>query len=195
MNKSVILVFSTTLTIIAMIPLVSCRSVEKSETQINTDPSEIKIYAEHDAITVEEELHRFEIRDAFAGLDTELSIKERETFAGLYIQNEPEFRIVVLFTHDGEETIKPYIPDGMDEYIEVRTANVSYFELQNAQSEISSSIRSLGIPTASEIDIYTNRVKIFVVDLTSVDEAIRDGKLIVPDYVDIIKVESLMGEE
>ena len=195
MNKSAVLVFSIILTIMAMIPLVSCRDVEKSETQINTDPSEVKIYAELDGITVEEELHRFEIRDAFAGLDTELSIKEWETFAGLYIQNEPEFRIVVLFTDDGEETIKPYIRDGMEEYVEVRTASVPYFKLQNAQSEISSSIRSLGIPTASEIDIYTNRVKVFVVDLRSVDEAICEGKLIVPDYVDIIKVESLMGEE
>lgn len=195
MNMSVIRVFSTTLTIVAMIPLVSCRSVEKSEKQIITDPSEIKIYAEHDGITVEEELHRLEIQNAFAGLDTRLSIEEPETFAGLYIQNEPEFRIVVMFTHDGEKTIKPYIPEGMEEYVEVRTVSVSYVELQNTQREISSFVRSIGIPTSSDIDIYTNRVKIYVVDLKSVDEAIGDGILSMPEYVDFVKVESLEGIE
>jgi hypothetical protein len=188
-------VFFSILFIISLVLTSGCSRTEKSEVRNNDGLSEIEIYAELDGITVEEELHRLEIQNAFAGLDTRLSIEEPETFAGLYIQSKPEFRIAVLFTRDGVETIKPYIPDGMEEFVEVRTVSVSYLELQNAQSEISSSIRSLGISTASDIDIYTNRVKIFVVDLKSVDEAIRNGILSVPEYVDFVKVESLMGEE
>ena len=34
---------------------------------------------------------------------------EKDTFAGLWIQHQPEHRFVVLVTHDGEETIRPYI--------------------------------------------------------------------------------------
>jgi hypothetical protein len=163
--------------------------------QDNNDLSEIEIYAELDGITVEEELHRLEIQNAFAGLDTRLSIEEPVTFAGLYIQSKPKFCIVVQFTRDGEETIKSYIPYGMEKYVEVRTVSVSYLELQNTQREISSFVRSVGISTTSDIDIYTNRVKIYVVDLKSVNEAIHDSILSVPEYVDFVKVESLEGIE
>ncbi|MDD4986037.1 MAG: hypothetical protein PHQ43_09650, partial [Dehalococcoidales bacterium] len=152
---------------------------------------EMEIYAEHYGITIDEAMRRFEIQDAFAGLDTELSIKEPETFAGLYIQHEPEFRMVALFTRDGEEAIKPYIPEGMSEYVEVRTVKISYRELQNAQNEVSSNLNSLGIPADSGIDVKENKVKFNVTDMTPVNEAINEGALAVPYYVVFIEVEGL----
>ncbi len=166
-------------------------NVEQTENPPGTVFPEMEIYAEYYGIPVDETLRRFEIQDAFAGLDTELSIKEPETFAGLYIQHEPEFRIVALFTRDGEAIMKPYIPDGMAEYVEVRTVEVSYRELQNAQSEVSSAISNQGIPADSYIDIKENNVKFNVVDLTPVNKAIDKGLLTVPDYVVFIEVEGL----
>lgn len=166
-------------------------NVEKSENPPDAVFPEVEVYAQHYGITVGEALRRFEIQEAFAGLDTELSIEEAETFAGLYIQHEPEFRIVALFTRDGEETIKPYIPDGMAGYFEVRTVEVSYLELQNTQNEVSSVLKSLGIPTDSSIDIKENNVRFYVTDLAPVETAITNGSLTIPDYVDIIEVEAL----
>ncbi len=172
-------------------PAAPVEGVEKSENQPDVVFPEVAIYAEHYGIAVDEALSRFEIQEAFAGLDTQLSIKEAETFAGLYIQHEPEFRIVALFTRNGEETIKPYIPDGMAEYVEVRTVKVSYLELQNAQSEVSSALRSLGIRADSSIDVKENNIKYKVTDLAPVENAIGDGRLMIPGYVDIIEVEAL----
>lgn len=170
-------------------------SIEKSENPPNAVFLEVKIYAEHHGLTVDEALRRFEIQDAFAGLDTELSMKEPETFAGLYIQHEPEFRIVALFTREGEEIIEPYIPDGMAEYVEVRTVEVSFLELQNAQNEVLSVIRSLDIPADSGIDVKENKVKFYVTDLTPVENAISEGTLTVHDYVVFIEVEALAQPE
>ncbi|MDO9333669.1 MAG: hypothetical protein Q7T57_04005 [Dehalococcoidales bacterium] len=49
----------------------------------------------------------------------------------------------------------------------------------------------MSIPVASEIDVYTNRVKIYVKDRARFDDAIVDGKLRVPACVDVVTVESL----
>ena len=151
------------------------------------------VYAEHIGVTVEEALRRFEIKDAFRGLQTNLKSNETETFAGLYLQHTPEFRIVVLFTHNGEETIKHYIPEGMDEYVEVRTAEVSYADLQDARNEVSSAFESLGIKSDSCTYVRENRVEfnVLAADWITIDNAIRDGKLRVPDCVDIITVREL----
>ncbi len=172
-------------------PLATVENVEQVENPPETMFPEVAVYAEHYGITVDEALRRFEIQDAFAGLDTELGIKEPETFAGLYIQHEPEFRIVALFTREGEETMEPYIPEGLGEYVEVRTVVVSYLELQKAQNEISFVLKSLGIPSDSYIDIKENNVKFNVTNLAPVHEAVSDGSLTVPDYVVFIEVEGL----
>jgi len=166
-------------------------SVEQPEDLPDTVFPEVVVYAEHYGITVDEALRRFEVQDAFAGLDTELSIKEPDTFAGLYIQHEPDFHIVALFTRDGEETMKPYVPEGLAEYVEVRTVAVSYRELQSAQNEVSSALRSLGIPADSGIDVKENRVKFNVTDVTPVSEAISEGTLAVPGYVVFTEIEGL----
>jgi len=152
---------------------------------------EVAVYAEHYGITANEALRRFEIQDAFAGLGTELSIKEPGTFAGLYIQHEPEFRIVALFTREGEEIVEPYIPEGLAEYVEVRTVEVSYLELQNAQSEVSSALGRLGIPADSGIYVMDNNVECRVTDMAIIDKAISDGSLTVPDCVVFTEVEGL----
>jgi len=172
-------------------PLATGESVEQEENPPNTVFPEVAKYAEHYGITVDEALRRFDIQDAFAGLDTELSSKEPDTFAGLYVQHEPEFRIVALFTREGEETMEPYIPDGMAEHVEVRTVEVSYLALQNAQSDVSSALRGLGIPADSYIDIKENNVKFDVTDLSPVHEAVSDGSLTVPDYVVFLEIEGL----
>ncbi|MDO9333668.1 MAG: hypothetical protein Q7T57_04000 [Dehalococcoidales bacterium] len=92
-----------------------------------------EIYAKQHGVTVNEAIHRFELQDLVGDLDAEISSKEVETFAGLWIEHTPEFRVVVLFTHNAEETIEPYIQKyrGLAEIIEVRTVEMSLLKLQN----------------------------------------------------------------
>jgi len=150
-----------------------------------------KIYAEHHGVTVDEAIRRFKLQDDAGALDAELSSKEADTFAGLWIEHTPEFKIVVQFTHDGKETIRPYIKESMADIIEVRTAKVSLVDLENAQEGVVSSLKSLDIPADSEIDVRENRVKVYVTDRSQIDNALRDGELSLPDTVDIITVKAL----
>jgi len=72
-----------------------------------------EIYAKHQGVTVDEAIRRFELQDAAGALDAALSKEEAETFAGLWIEHAPKFRIVVQFTRDAEETIRPYLQNDL----------------------------------------------------------------------------------
>ncbi|HEY4663157.1 MAG TPA: hypothetical protein VIH07_05740 [Candidatus Humimicrobiaceae bacterium] len=155
-----------------------------------------EIYAEQHGITTDEALERFRLQDIAGELSEELILKEAGTLAGYWIEHTPEFKLVVLFTRNAEEIIKPYLQkyEELADIIEVGTAGLSLVELQNIQNEVSSSIEELRIFVSSDINVYENRVKIYVVDRDQLDQAVAKGKLILPDCVDVITVDSL-GEE
>ena len=67
------------------------------------------VYAEHYGVTEEEALQRFDIADAFSGMEAILEANEPDTYGGLWIQHEPSFCVAIAFTRDGEEAIKKYV--------------------------------------------------------------------------------------
>ena len=166
-----------------------------SSNEINKEGSLFcaEIYAKQHGVTVDEAFRRFRLQDVAGGLDAELSSKEADTFAGLWVEHTPKFKVVVLFTRNTEEKIKPYRQKYVElaNIVEVRKAEMSLVELQNTQNEISSSAWNLGIPVASDINVYENRVEIAVIDRVQFDNAVLAGKLVLPWYVDVITVESL----
>jgi hypothetical protein len=149
------------------------------------------VYAGHYVVTSEEALRRFDIADAIGGLGSELETAEPETFAGLWIQHEPTFCIVIAFTRDGEAAVEKYVTEDIKDYVEVRTLKYSYSELKKVQGEVITSLRDLNIPFGGGIDIINNRVDIDVTDRTEIDNAIKDGRLIIPECVQINIVEGL----
>lgn len=152
-----------------MVEVVYNRSVESGDLVSSDETNEeaelffAEDYARLHGVTVEEALRRFELQDIAGKLSEDLITKEADTLAGYWIEHTPEFKLVILFTCDAEETIKPYLKKYKElaDIIEVGTAKLSLVELQNTQNEISSSIENLGIPVASDINVYENRVKVY----------------------------------
>ena len=62
--------------------------------------TETEMYAKRHGVTIDEARHRLKLQDVAGELDAELSIKEAETFAGLWIEHTPTFRVIVQFTCD-----------------------------------------------------------------------------------------------
>ncbi len=154
-----------------------------------------QIYASNNNVSTEEALHRFQLQDIAGKLGAELGKNETETLAGLWIEHTPEFRIVVRFTRDGEETIKPYLKQypELADIVEVRTANVSLANLQRDQADASSSVNALGIRVQSGINVYNNSVELYITkaDRSRFDEALQRGEIQLPDTVRVITVEAL----
>ena len=122
--------------------------------------------AEDLGISVDEAIRRLKLQDPIGTLGAELERLEADTFAGLWIQHEPEYRIVVAFTRNGEETIQPYVENTpLANLIEVRTAEVTYEELKATQQEAHRLLNELGLSLASGINIKENQVE-FIFSIT-----------------------------
>jgi hypothetical protein len=152
-------------------------------------------YASNTGVSIDEALRRFQLQDIAGELDAELSTKEVKTFAGLWVEHTPEFRVVVQFTLNGEETIKPYLKQHpeLTNIVEVRTAGASLAELQRAQANASSSVRALGVPADSGINVPENRVELYVAkaNMRQLDDALQRKEIRLPDKVRVIPVEAL----
>jgi hypothetical protein len=95
------------------------------DTSLQEDPHMIiaKGYALRYGVSIDEALLRLELQNSFPELEPQLESNEPATFGGLWIQHEPEYKIVVAFTRDGEKTIarySDYIPIKTAPFIEVR---------------------------------------------------------------------------
>ncbi|HJH27157.1 MAG TPA: hypothetical protein C5S37_10425 [Methanophagales archaeon] len=160
-----------------------------------------QVYASNMNVSVEEAILRFQLQDIAGDLDAELTTNETETFAGLWIEHTPEFRVVVQFTRDGEETIRPYMKQyaKLANLVEVRTAKVPLVDLQKAQANASYSARALDIPVESDINVFNNSVELYVAkaNKSQFDNALQKGNIRLPDKVKVrvITVDTLMNHE
>ena len=158
-----------------------------------------QIYASNTGVSIDEALRRFQLQDIAGELDAELSMNETGTFAGLWVEHTPEFRVVVQFTRDGEGTIKPYLKQHTElaSIVEVRTANVSLANLQRAQANASYSARAVDIPVESGINIYTNSVELYVAkdNRSRFDDSLQRGKAQLSENVKVITVETIGNDE
>ena len=160
----------------------------------NPDPAirDAEGYAAHLGVSLQQAQSRLTLQKLAGDLDAELSDHEGQTFAGLWIEHTPQFRVVVQFTRDADATIAKYNQsDELAAVLETRTADVSLTELREAQSEATGAIRSENIPTESQIDIKAGKVKVFVAERARLDDSIQKGTITLPDKVDLVTVPAM----
>ncbi|GAB4581615.1 MAG: S1 family peptidase [Anaerolineales bacterium] len=177
-------------------------SFSKTNAQTTDIPSEevtdallydANVYASNVGISLDEAVKRLQFQDIAGDLEAKLIENEADTFAGMWVENTPKFLFVVLFTRNGQETINTYIPQALSGMVEVRTAKVSLTQLEQTQKEAHASISNLGIPVESDINVFKNRVEIYVTvaDQGKLNEAVESGKVQLPDEVILIPVQEM----
>jgi hypothetical protein len=125
-----------------------------------------------------------DLQTAPGHLNVALQAAESETFAGLWIENEPAFKVIVLFTRDGERTLRPYIAGTpLEGRVEVRQAKITLAELTAKGDEINQMLRDLALPFSTGVDVSKNQVIVYISDRVLWDDALRQKGLTLPDYV------------
>ncbi len=151
-----------------------------------------KTYAKDQGVSLEEAVRRLELQDPAGDLGADLEANEWDTFAGLWIQHEPEHRVVVAFTRDGEETVRPYVEGGsLEDVVEVREASATLTQLQEAQERAHDLVRSLGIRADSGIDVERNRAELYVTNRAQLESALQQANARLPEHVAVVEVEGL----
>ena len=93
-------------------------------------------YAESYGVELSEAIRRLTLQEPMGRLGATLESNEAGTLGGVWIQHEPEFRLVAAFTKDGEKTMAKYVQDGpMLDLIEVRTVDATLRQLKTSPTE------------------------------------------------------------
>lgn len=152
-----------------------------------------EVYAKCNGVTVDEALLRLNLQNAAGELDAILTEKEADTFAGLWIEHTPEFKIVVLFTKDGDMTVQKYLTEELANITEVRTVEKTLVELINIQTKFSASLKEVGISADLYTNVYENCVKVNIAnsDYARLNTCLDQGQLSVPEKVIIEIVDEL----
>ena len=155
-------------------------------------------YADAMGVTLEEALARLDSQneDAISALQNQLQVNEADTFAGLWLQHEPEYRVVVAFTHDGEETIQKYAAEDSElaQKIEVRPAQYTYAQLEADQQEAFRILNALHLPAAGGIMVMENRVVLDITDRAAFEEALAAANASLPESVVVNTLYEPVGE-
>ena len=157
-----------------------------------TQTTDTQWYADHYGVTLDEATRRLALGSEISTLQSKLRRDESESFAGLWIEHTPEYKVVVRFTANGNETIQPYVQNGpLSQMVEARMADLSEAALIESQHTAVSLADELGIDKDSSVDIRNNRVELNVVDQADLQSKLDSRGLSLPTGVSVVEVESL----
>ncbi|MBE9524594.1 MAG: hypothetical protein IMY76_05810 [Chloroflexi bacterium] len=158
-----------------------------------------QLYAEQMGVSLEEAMKRLNMQneDDISDLADQLQVNEADSFAGLWIQHEPEYRVVVAFTHDGEEIIQKYVAAGskLASLIEVQQAQYTYQQLQDDQQVVISILSEMRLPAAISVMVMDNRVELDITDRAAFDTALAEANATLPESVAVIASYEPVGEK
>jgi len=164
--------------------------------QMTPESVTAEVYAKQYGVTIDEAVHRLQLQDSFPGLPTALENNEQATFGGIWIQHEPDYKIVVAFTKNGQQTLSEYskfITKNAAAYIETRVVNKSLVELKNEQDKLLKYLNNQGLQIVSRVYVINNCVSIDVAkaDKDKFTVATQNDTSIIPDGLEINFVDSL----
>lgn len=133
------------------------------------------------------------LQETVGKLGAELEANEAATYAGIFIQHEPEYRVVARFTRGGEETLGRYVEDGpLEGLVEAESASATLAKLRLSEFNATRLVRGLGIPNDSAVDVAGNRVELRVTDGRGLFRALGGATGVrLPEEVVVVEVPEL----
>jgi hypothetical protein len=120
-------------------------------------------YAARYGVPLDEAAHRLDQQVSLGDIEVALRKTER-TFAGLWIQHEPTYKIIVALTDPAAAPRAVAVVHSVAKAgdVEFRTARFTLAELEQHQLDTIATTRALGVPTESDVSVLDNRVELYV---------------------------------
>ena len=187
MRRKLLLIALALVTALTLCPVTALSMTNNQADNIQYAES----YARLIGISVPEALHIYDLQQTAGALNAELMAGEAETFAGLWIEHTPSFKVVIQFTNGAEKYAESYAKGDLADVIELRTAMYTYERLRDEQEIVVYALRDLGIKFRSMVDIKKNCVSVDVTDIAPVNQAITENKLTLSEQVKINVINSM----
>lgn len=120
-------------------------------------------YAADQGVSIREAMRRMQLQQEIGELNARLEAGEPATFAGLYIEHSPRYRVVARFTRDGDRTLQRYVAGGpLAGVAQAEPAGVSLAQLQSRLEAAHRAMQRAGVAADGGLDLRANRAEIYV---------------------------------
>ncbi|MGB3716033.1 MAG: hypothetical protein WA996_16530 [Candidatus Promineifilaceae bacterium] len=120
-------------------------------------------FAEQEGLSLEEANQRLVQQQTIGDIQPLLASDLSATFGGLWIEHQPDYRIVIALTEGDRGTIRPYIEDKeWAGVVEVRTVDHTLEELIADQVTASQAAQKVNVSVITAVDVINNRVELMV---------------------------------
>jgi len=148
-------------------------------------------YASNQGIDIHEAVRRMRLQESAGDLSGALEADEAETFAGLWIQHEPEYAVVASFTRGGEDVVRRHVEasDPLADEIDVRTGVRTLADLRQLQQRSMDLLDRLGVEAEHGVDVAASRVETYVKNVPEVRARLDADRLSLPQDVVLVPVD------
>jgi hypothetical protein len=140
-------------------------------------------------VSPEEAYQRLRVEDPIGTLQAELTEWEADTFAGLWLEHEPRYRVVVAFTRDGKETLEPYLENRSIPGLTIRQARFTYAELETKQAQAMRELGKLDYHVSVLFAVQDNRIEVIVSDRAWFESELQRVGAHLPEGVELVVLE------
>ena len=165
------------LIIVALLLLSGCADETAAQPPVSDAlRRDAQAYAEAHNVPLDEAIWRLRTQDPVGELQAVLQEKEPQVFAGLWIEHEPVYKVVILVTRGQRRIERRYVRGGpLADVAEVRMAERSLATLTSAQAEVMQILEEIDSRADTGIDAKGNCVALYSADpgtlLTEIDAA------------------------
>lgn len=133
---------------------------------------------------------QWQSEEEIGNLGAALETQERDTFAGLWLQHQPSYRVVVAFTEGGEETIAKYVTADSElaHLIELRQVSYTYAQLQSDLATSLMILNEIGFSASSDVNVMENQVELYITDRARFERLLAEANAALPESVVAITV-------
>ncbi len=143
-------------------------------------------YADFHRTGVEEARRRLALQEEMRVIYRE--IQTLETFAGLWLEHDPTFKVVVQFTERGQEALHSYpMSDALMDVVDIRHVAVSLRELEEIQATTWELVQEFSSEANQRVNVKTNRVELRLANIENLRTFLANKQVLLSKYVVLIE--------
>jgi hypothetical protein len=174
-----------------MVLLLSLLAVSSCAVEADAGPpvsqallSDAEAYGDAQGIPLDEAIRRLRQQDPVGELSAVLQEREADVFGGLWIEGQPEYKVIVLLTGDQRRVLRRYVGGtSLEGVVELRDAAVTLETLEAAQATAMRMLKEVGSRADTGIDVQNNCVSLYVANPETLQRELGEAGLELPELV------------